>query len=91
MSQITITDLSFCENRGTNTPEINGGYDFPRLSTSFSANFSSSFNAFVSIYQFSDGGGSIYLNSDGAAAGAAAGAVSDGSTYTYAYASTYTA
>lgn len=90
MSQITITDLTFCETTGANTEQINGAYSFPSppLSTSFSADFSASFGAYFSSYQY-NGSGSIYVSYGAAAGGGAAAAFSDGSTSAYVYASSY--
>lgn len=88
MSQITIANLSFCENTGANIQEIKGSSYFPNASVSVSTDRNSSHNAFCIIQRF-DGIYSIYATYSGSVAGAVAGAISDGSGYTYAYASTY--
>jgi|688.fasta_scaffold2471742_1 hypothetical protein len=82
MSQITITDLSFCENTGTNAQAIKGSISSPRVSTSVSKNVNSSHNAFFNIEQLNGG----YLISTGYAVAVAAGVAAaisvDGTTYT---------
>ncbi|CAD5915140.1 hypothetical protein [Planktothrix agardhii] len=88
MSQITIANLSFCENTGTNAQEIKGGGYLSAPSTSVSTDHSSSHNAFC-IIQKSNGIYSIYASYGGSVSGAVAGAISDGNTSTYAYASSY--
>ena len=88
MSQITIANLSFCENTGTNAQEIKGGGYFSAPSKSVSTDHSSSYNAFYIIQRFDDSY-SIYASYGGSAAGAVAGAISNGNTSTYAYASSY--
>ncbi|MBE9141695.1 hypothetical protein [Planktothrix mougeotii] len=88
MTKMTIADLSFCENTGTNAQEIKGGDYFSVPSTSVSTDHSSSHNAFY-IIQRSDDSYWIYASYSSSVSGAVAGAISDGITSTYAYASTY--
>lgn len=88
MTKMTIADLSFCENTGTNAQEIKGGGYFSTPSRSVSTDQSSSHNAFYMI-QRSDGIYSIYAYYGGSVSGSVAGAVSDGNTSAYTYASTY--
>ncbi|VXD15033.1 hypothetical protein [Planktothrix paucivesiculata] len=82
MTQMTISDLSFCENTGTNAQAIKGSVSSPRVSTSVSKNVSSRHNAFFNIEQLNSG----YLISAGYAVAVAAGVAAaisvGGTTYT---------
>ncbi|CAD5934183.1 MAG: hypothetical protein I4E98_04165 [Planktothrix agardhii KL2] len=73
MSQITITDLSFCENSGANVQEIKGGVLVGSVQGVIDAKIKATFRLKPNGISYSIGG---------AAAGAAAGAASDGSVYT---------
>jgi len=77
MSQMIITDLSFCENTGTNAQEIKGGF----ISSSLDTGLATAFSPTLKIKKSNNG----YLISYGVNVAVAAGvaaAVSDGTTYT---------
>jgi hypothetical protein len=73
MSQITITDLSFCENSGANVQEITGGAISGSVQAITGAKIKATFSLKPNGISYSVGG---------AAAGALAGAVSDGIVHT---------
>jgi hypothetical protein len=83
MSQMIITDLSFCENTGANIQQIKGGNYSPSVSASVSKDLSVSHNTFFDLQQLDNSHWRWNAGYNVAVAAGVAGAISvGGSVYT---------
>ena len=89
MSQMIITDLSFCENTGANIQQIKGGNYSPSVSASVSKDLSVSHNTFFDLQQLDNSHWRWNAGYNVAVAAGVAAAISvDGTTYTFVNVST---